>query len=117
MDSPARKADLHKPAGLYPCHRQGGNQVHNEPKMLPWLHLWYKLQDDMSFYSTIHFATFFNMLPMPFLILSYSNAILFVVPKRYMPYACRSADFTQEKCPIVPCSLTNLCTFRREKKK
>lgn len=27
MDSPARKADLHKPAGLYPCHRQGGNQV------------------------------------------------------------------------------------------
>lgn len=27
LDSPARKADLHKPAGLYPCHRQGGNQV------------------------------------------------------------------------------------------
>ncbi|XP_014216914.1 putative polypeptide N-acetylgalactosaminyltransferase 9 [Copidosoma floridanum] len=26
LDSPARKADLHKPAGLYPCHRQGGNQ-------------------------------------------------------------------------------------------
>jgi hypothetical protein len=27
LDSPARKADLHKPAGLYPCHNQGGNQV------------------------------------------------------------------------------------------
>ncbi|XP_043673008.1 putative polypeptide N-acetylgalactosaminyltransferase 9 isoform X1 [Vespula pensylvanica] len=26
LDSPARKADLHKAAGLYPCHRQGGNQ-------------------------------------------------------------------------------------------
>ncbi|KAF5306833.1 hypothetical protein FQA39_LY00063 [Lamprigera yunnana] len=26
LDSPARKSDLHKPAGLYPCHRQGGNQ-------------------------------------------------------------------------------------------
>lgn len=26
LDSPARKADLHKPAGLYPCHNQGGNQ-------------------------------------------------------------------------------------------
>ncbi|KAG7210991.1 hypothetical protein KM043_016360 [Ampulex compressa] len=26
LDSPARKADLHKPAGLYPCHGQGGNQ-------------------------------------------------------------------------------------------
>lgn len=26
LDSPARKGDLHKPAGLYPCHRQGGNQ-------------------------------------------------------------------------------------------
>ncbi|XP_011141972.1 putative polypeptide N-acetylgalactosaminyltransferase 9 isoform X1 [Harpegnathos saltator] len=26
LDSPARKADLHKPCGLYPCHRQGGNQ-------------------------------------------------------------------------------------------
>ncbi|KAG7210992.1 hypothetical protein KM043_016360 [Ampulex compressa] len=27
LDSPARKADLHKPAGLYPCHGQGGNQI------------------------------------------------------------------------------------------
>ncbi|EGI60096.1 Putative polypeptide N-acetylgalactosaminyltransferase 9 [Acromyrmex echinatior] len=27
LDSPARKADLHKPCGLYPCHRQGGNQI------------------------------------------------------------------------------------------
>ncbi|CAG9831785.1 unnamed protein product [Diabrotica balteata] len=26
LDSAARRADLHKPAGLYPCHRQGGNQ-------------------------------------------------------------------------------------------
>lgn len=26
LDSAARKSDLHKPAGLYPCHRQGGNQ-------------------------------------------------------------------------------------------
>ncbi|XP_049777503.1 putative polypeptide N-acetylgalactosaminyltransferase 9 isoform X1 [Schistocerca cancellata] len=26
LDSPARKADLHKPVGTYPCHRQGGNQ-------------------------------------------------------------------------------------------
>ncbi|XP_018325840.2 putative polypeptide N-acetylgalactosaminyltransferase 9 isoform X2 [Agrilus planipennis] len=26
MDSPARKNDLHKPVGIFPCHRQGGNQ-------------------------------------------------------------------------------------------
>ncbi|XP_071447179.1 putative polypeptide N-acetylgalactosaminyltransferase 9 isoform X1 [Hetaerina americana] len=26
LDSPARRTDLHKPVGLYPCHRQGGNQ-------------------------------------------------------------------------------------------
>lgn len=26
LDSPGRKSDLHKPVGLYPCHRQGGNQ-------------------------------------------------------------------------------------------
>lgn len=26
LDSPARRSDMHKPAGLYPCHRQGGNQ-------------------------------------------------------------------------------------------
>ncbi|PSN43304.1 putative polypeptide N-acetylgalactosaminyltransferase 9 [Blattella germanica] len=33
LDSPARKADLHKPAGLYPCHNQGGNQVDVIQKM------------------------------------------------------------------------------------
>ncbi|CAG9864080.1 unnamed protein product [Phyllotreta striolata] len=26
LDSPARRSDLHKPVGLYPCHKQGGNQ-------------------------------------------------------------------------------------------
>merc|ERR1719282_2092845 len=26
IDSPAKKNDLHKPVGLYPCHLQGGNQ-------------------------------------------------------------------------------------------
>ncbi|KAK9711479.1 Ricin-type beta-trefoil lectin domain [Popillia japonica] len=26
LDSPSRKVDLHKPVGLYPCHRQGGHQ-------------------------------------------------------------------------------------------
>ncbi|KAB7505234.1 putative polypeptide N-acetylgalactosaminyltransferase 9 [Armadillidium nasatum] len=26
LDSPARRANMHKPVGLYPCHRQGGNQ-------------------------------------------------------------------------------------------
>ncbi|XP_074032105.1 polypeptide N-Acetylgalactosaminyltransferase 9 [Leptinotarsa decemlineata] len=26
LDSAARKSDMHKPVGLYPCHRQGGNQ-------------------------------------------------------------------------------------------
>ncbi|XP_042902744.1 putative polypeptide N-acetylgalactosaminyltransferase 9 [Parasteatoda tepidariorum] len=26
VDSPARKANMHKPIGLYPCHNQGGNQ-------------------------------------------------------------------------------------------
>lgn len=26
LDSPARKSDLHKPVGLYPCHKMGGNQ-------------------------------------------------------------------------------------------
>ncbi|KAL1137898.1 hypothetical protein AAG570_009593, partial [Ranatra chinensis] len=29
LDSPARKSNLHKPVGLYPCHRMGGNQVGN----------------------------------------------------------------------------------------
>lgn len=27
LDSPARKKDLRKAVGLYPCHNQGGNQV------------------------------------------------------------------------------------------
>lgn len=27
LDSPAGKRNLKKPVGLYPCHRQGGNQV------------------------------------------------------------------------------------------
>ncbi|XP_026479679.1 putative polypeptide N-acetylgalactosaminyltransferase 9 [Ctenocephalides felis] len=26
LDSPARRVDMHKAVGLYPCHRQGGNQ-------------------------------------------------------------------------------------------
>ncbi|XP_054285396.1 putative polypeptide N-acetylgalactosaminyltransferase 9 isoform X3 [Macrosteles quadrilineatus] len=26
LDSPARKSDLHKAVGLYPCHKMGGNQ-------------------------------------------------------------------------------------------
>ncbi|XP_047511843.1 putative polypeptide N-acetylgalactosaminyltransferase 9 isoform X1 [Pieris napi] len=26
LDSPTRKSDHHKPVGIYPCHRQGGNQ-------------------------------------------------------------------------------------------
>ncbi|CAG0904205.1 unnamed protein product, partial [Cyprideis torosa] len=26
VDSPAKKNDLHKPVGTYPCHNQGGNQ-------------------------------------------------------------------------------------------
>ncbi|CAG2058459.1 unnamed protein product, partial [Timema podura] len=30
LDSPARKADLHKAVGLYPCHNQGGNQIRND---------------------------------------------------------------------------------------
>ncbi|CAG9562065.1 unnamed protein product [Danaus chrysippus] len=29
LDSPTRKSDHHKPVGLYPCHRQGGNQIRN----------------------------------------------------------------------------------------
>ncbi|RZF33959.1 hypothetical protein LSTR_LSTR016522, partial [Laodelphax striatellus] len=29
VDSPARKGDFHKPVGLYPCHRMGGNQISN----------------------------------------------------------------------------------------
>ena len=32
LDSPARKKDLKKPVGLYPCHNQGGNQVCNKMK-------------------------------------------------------------------------------------
>ncbi|KAI5630899.1 glycosyl transferase family 2 domain-containing protein [Phthorimaea operculella] len=27
LDSPTRKSDHQKPVGIYPCHRQGGNQV------------------------------------------------------------------------------------------
>lgn len=30
LDSPARKKDLRKEVGLYPCHNQGGNQVDSE---------------------------------------------------------------------------------------
>jgi len=26
IDSPAKKGDMHKPVGVYPCHNQGGNQ-------------------------------------------------------------------------------------------
>ena len=26
LDTPARRSDYHKPIGLYPCHKQGGNQ-------------------------------------------------------------------------------------------
>jgi len=26
VDSPAKKGDMHKPVGVYPCHNQGGNQ-------------------------------------------------------------------------------------------
>lgn len=29
LDAPARKKDLRKAVGLYPCHNQGGNQVDN----------------------------------------------------------------------------------------
>ncbi|KAI8124817.1 putative polypeptide N-acetylgalactosaminyltransferase 9 [Lucilia cuprina] len=29
LDSPARKKDLKKKVGLYPCHNQGGNQIAN----------------------------------------------------------------------------------------
>lgn len=29
LDSPARKKDLKKSVGLYPCHKQGGNQVNS----------------------------------------------------------------------------------------
>ena len=29
IDSPGKPEDLHQPVGLYPCHRQGGNQVHD----------------------------------------------------------------------------------------
>lgn len=32
LDSPTRKSDHHKPVGLYPCHRQGGNQVFSRSK-------------------------------------------------------------------------------------
>lgn len=32
LDSPARKKDLKKKVGLYPCHNQGGNQVCNKTK-------------------------------------------------------------------------------------
>ena len=28
IDSAGKPEDLHQPVGLYPCHRQGGNQVH-----------------------------------------------------------------------------------------
>lgn len=27
IDSAAKRGDMHKPVGLYPCHNQGGNQV------------------------------------------------------------------------------------------
>ena len=30
IDSAAKRGDMHKPVGLYPCHNQGGNQVNNK---------------------------------------------------------------------------------------
>ncbi|XP_050429711.1 putative polypeptide N-acetylgalactosaminyltransferase 9 isoform X2 [Adelges cooleyi] len=33
LDSPARKSELNKPAGLYPCHKMGGNQYWMLSKM------------------------------------------------------------------------------------
>lgn len=29
IDSACKPEDLHKPVGLWPCHKQGGNQVSN----------------------------------------------------------------------------------------
>lgn len=29
IDSAAKRSDLHKPVGLYPCHNEGGNQVND----------------------------------------------------------------------------------------
>lgn len=34
LDSPATKKQMNKPLSLYPCHRQGGNQVNY---LLSWL--------------------------------------------------------------------------------
>jgi hypothetical protein len=47
LDSPARKADLHKPAGLYPCHNQGGNQVRT------FIHRWQQSQQQSILQVTV----------------------------------------------------------------
>jgi hypothetical protein len=52
LDSPARKADLHKPAGLYPCHNQGGNQVRT------FVHRWQQLQQQSILQVTLLFSLF-----------------------------------------------------------
>lgn len=54
LDSPARKADFHKPVGLYVCHRQGGNQVNIENKILIQFYYLFRLHR----YSIIEDHTF-----------------------------------------------------------
>lgn len=42
IDSPGKPEDLHQPVGLYPCHRQGGNQVHEfRVQILIRIRTWY----------------------------------------------------------------------------
>lgn len=87
LDSPARKADLHKPAGLYPCHRQGGNQVQIEPWMPnPIPDMCFLSPVDHSFHCQLVFAPRFHDLkrkldfrPLPpFLLFYFCTRITFV---------------------------------------
>ena len=75
LDSPARKADLHKPAGLYPCHRQGGNQVqidartmnpnldqtYDEPRFQPFVSLSVSCLFVSQFHAWSENSTFSNL--------------------------------------------------------
>lgn len=56
LDSPARKSDLYKPVGLYPCHKQGGNQVKHPFIYLALVSFVHRLPASIGMCALIHHA-------------------------------------------------------------
>uniref|UniRef100_T1KB10 Polypeptide N-acetylgalactosaminyltransferase n=1 Tax=Tetranychus urticae TaxID=32264 RepID=T1KB10_TETUR len=60
LDSPARKQDLHKAVGLYPCHNQGGNQVRYIICVMSIILVKLKKLENLSFcqLNTFHYSIY-----------------------------------------------------------